>query len=110
MTTVIVRGGWGLWTDEQADKFLCHSNLFWKKISRAILPHLVSTSISQELSLGIDDVSLDPLVDQWAHSPLGAGYWQSIIKGHNTFSLVSQVLIVIQGIVKQGEESSVKLC
>lgn len=50
----------------------------------------------RELSPGIDDVSLDPPVDQWAPRPLGAGSWQSIIRGHNTFSPVSQALIVIQ--------------
>lgn len=36
---------------------------------------------------------------QWIHgraAPPGASYWQSIIRGHNTFSLVSQALIVIQ--------------
>lgn len=71
---------------------------------RAFLSHLVPTFTSQKLSTGIDDVSLDPLVDQWAHSPLGDGYWQSIIRGHNTFSSVSQALIVIQGMVKQEEE------
>lgn len=41
-------------------------------------------------------MSLDPLADLWARGPLGAGYWQSVIRGHDTFSPVSQALIVIQ--------------
>lgn len=65
---------------------------------KGLLPYLLSSSLhpDRDFSPGIDDVTLDPLVDQWAWSPLGAGYWQSIIRGHNTFSLVSQALIVIQ--------------
>lgn len=81
---------------KQTNEFLCHLNLFCRKqqltSSQAQSPSLHL----QELAVGIDDVSLNPTVDLWACSPLGARHWQSIIRGHNTFSPVSQALIVIQ--------------
>lgn len=66
-----------------------------EKISRSFLPVSPPPHL-QELGPGIDDVSPDPLVDPWARGPLGAGYWQFIIGGHNAFSPDSQALIVIQ--------------
>lgn len=39
---------------------------------------------------------MDSPVDLWACGALGAGYWLSVIGGHNTFNPVSQPFVVIQ--------------
>lgn len=78
----------------KTDSF-CHSKLMWRKIRRPTsLASLTSSPplYLQEQCFGIDDMSLDPRADLCAHGPLGAGYWKSVIGGHNAFSPVSRAL------------------
>lgn len=60
-----------------------------------------------ELNLGTDDVSSNPLVDQWARSPLGACHWQFIIRGSQQIEpRLTSTHWHSSAMVEQGEKES----